>query len=124
MNRLHFNMLLRVSLLRSESGETEKVINIETQEKFGNYAFRVAGFRNIYRRFRHGRGRTSPKKRRGFLSFRFLTFKINLTYVAMSSLSHRFQWQRGNFPHFIPNYKIIICMFIELYLSKHPVKDP
>lgn len=62
MNRLHFNMLLGVSLLHSESGKTEKVINIETQEKFGNVTFRVAGFRNTYRRFRHGRGRTSPKK--------------------------------------------------------------
>lgn len=62
MNRLNFNMLLRVSLLHGESGNAEKFMNIETQEKFGNDTFRVAGFRNIYRRFRHGRGRTNPKK--------------------------------------------------------------
>lgn len=62
MNRLYFNMLLTVSLLHGESGKTEKFMNIETQETFGNDTFRVAGFRNIYRRFRHGRGRASPKK--------------------------------------------------------------
>lgn len=48
MNRLHFNMLLRVSLLHSE---TEKVINIETPRGLGIMLFgspNFATFTNVF----------------------------------------------------------------------------